>query len=224
MKHLLTICICIITGVGYCDAQSLDVYIRDCRIKDAKEVDLYEFNVYKNDVLLKTIHPDRDSKTVPVKELGTYRIEYKTLFGMTENVFVDVTKNKIYIVELCIDYFNYAAEPYVPIISQLQSGETYTIEMSSQGCFHHSDDTIVIANRSGEFYILFGSVESKLSERDIETIKHFEMELNHMESSGCTTEVAYVLVYNNKKKRITDGSCTWSGGHYLKCKLNLIKQ
>ncbi|HSY61378.1 MAG TPA: hypothetical protein VK796_05850 [Cytophaga sp.] len=148
----------------------------------------------------------------------------KTLFGMIENVFVNVSGDKKYTVELCVDYFNYAAEPYVPIMSRLQSGETYIIEMSSQGCFHHTAGTIVIANRSGELYLLFGSVERKLSDMDIETIKHFEMELNHMESLGCTTEVTYDLIYNNKKTRITDGSCSWNGSNYSKQNLHLIQQ
>ena len=224
MKYLFTICICIITGVGYCNAQSLDVYIRKCRVKDDREVDLYEFKIYKNDVLVKTVHPGPDSKTIPVKDLGKYRIEYKTIFGMIENVFVDVSKDKKYTVELCIDYFNYASDAYVPIISRLQNGETYIIEISAQGCFHHSDDTIFVLNRSGILYIVSGGIERKLLESDIEAIKHFEIELNHMGSSGCTTEVTYTLKYKNQKTTITDGSCQWGGDDYLKTKLNLMKE
>ena len=225
MKRLFIVCVLIFSCHSYCNAQTLEVNIRDCRVKNDRYVYLNEFKLYKDDVLIRTVSPDYKSKQIiQLKVLGKYRIEYKTIFDRTESIFIDITTDKKHTVELCLDYFNYKSDPYVPIISRLQNGENYTIEIESRGCFHYSKDTIVVLNKTGEFYVVYGGNEKKLSESGIKAIKRFEIELNHMQSEGCTTVDTYILTYKNESMVLFDGGCKWHGGGYLKSTLNLVKE
>jgi len=210
-------------GFGYAQS-TLQINIKDCR----DEYDygyLSEFKVYRNDILIKTIEPKHENyQTLKELEYGDYRIEYKTMFQKTENVKIKLTEKKKYNVALCLNFINYQLESYKSFIDQLENGEKYSIEVSSQGCFHSSDEIIIIKRKEDKYYAFFKKTKKLLKKEDIETIRSFEIELNYMESFGCTSTDSYTLKYKGEMIEISDGSCSWSGYYYLKKKLNIKKE
>lgn len=224
MKNLLTLLSAILFTCQFTIAQSaLEVNIKDSRI-ESNYIRLSEFKLFKDDVLLKTITPEHGSQKI-VKHLafGSYRIEYETIFEKIETIYIEISQKRKYSIDLYIDYLNYETETYVPFISQLKNGESYSIQIQSQGCFHSSDETITIKRKADKYFIKYGVIENELTDIDIQTIKEFEVELNYMNSGGCTTVDNYRLKFKDKEVRISDGSCAWNGGRYLKKKLKLTE-
>ncbi|MDP5170497.1 MAG: hypothetical protein NWR72_09635 [Bacteroidia bacterium] len=225
MKNLIIILASIIFASEFCNAQStLQVDIKDCRQESSFEY-LSEFKVFRNDSLIKTIEPKHESnQTLKDLEYGKYRIEYKTMFSKTESVNIELTEKKKYTIDLCLNYLDHESDLYQPFIDRLENGESYSIQVSSQGCFHSSNETITIKRKSDKFYLTFQGKDRLLDNKEIRAIRYFEIELNYMESYGCTTTDTYVLKYKSKEVKISDGSCDWNGDYYLKKELNLTEE
>jgi len=225
MKRLITLLIITSLTLTLCNAQSsLQVNIKDCRGEGSFEY-LEEFKLYKNGSLIKTIEPKHDRKQ-HLKNLsfGKYRIEYKSMFKKVENIEIEINEKKKYVLDLCLNYINHDLESYKPFIDQLKNGENYSIQVSSQGCFHSSKDNYLIKRKGENFYLTFDKKEKLLNESNIQAIRHFEIELNYMQSFGCTTTDSYIVKYKNKEVVISDGSCSWNGEYHLKKNLNLITE
>lgn len=224
MKHLIILFASIIFTCECCNAQStLQVNIKDCRQKNSYEY-LSEFNVFRNDSLIKTVEPEHENEqTLKQLEYGKYRIEYKSMFGKTESVNIELMEKKKYSIDLCLNYLDHESDPYQPFIDRLENRESYSIQISSQGCFHSSIETITIKRKANNYYLTFQGKEKRLDSSEIKAIAHFEIELNYMGSFGCTTTDTYVLKYKSQEIRISDGSCSWNGDYYLKQRLNLVE-
>jgi hypothetical protein len=225
MKRLITFLIITSLTLTLCNAQSsLQVNIKDCRGEGSFEY-LEEFKLYKDGSLIKTVEPKHD-RTQYLKNLsfGKYRIEYKSIFEKIENIEIEINEKKKYVIDLCLNYINYKLESYKPFIDQLENGESYSIQISSQGCFHYSKENYLIKRIENDFYLTFDKKETCLNESNIKAIRHFEIELNYMQSFGCSTTDHYTVQYKNKKVVISDGSCAWKGDYYLKKDLNLITE
>ncbi|MCK8482270.1 hypothetical protein [Psychroserpens algicola] len=183
---------------------------------DNRSAYLEEFKIFRNDTLIKTVKPKHHSEQI-IKDLkfGKYEIEYLTQFKKTERKKLELTEKKTYEIDLCIDYINYELESYKPFIDRIKNGESYSIEINSSGCFHRSEEKITISRNANKYYIRFAETEKLLKDEDIDAIRCFEIELNYMESWGCTSVDDYVLKYKNNLVKISDGSCSWNGGGYL---------
>jgi len=223
MKNILltlasTMLIC---GLGF--SQSiLQVNIKDCREENGYKY-LNEFNVFRNDSLIATCRSPHESKQKLKKlEFGSYRIEYFSIFHTKESISFELTEMKEYSIDLCVNHMTY--DPYFakPIIDKLKSQESYSIDITSLGCFHSAKDRIIIKRIKDEYRLTLGEKEKLLGDEEIEIIRRFEEELYHMESFGCTTVDTYVLKFNGSEIKISDGSCDWNGAFYLKRDLNLI--
>jgi hypothetical protein len=210
---------------GIVNAQStLNLYFKDCR-QDKVTDFITKFNLFKNDSLIKTFIPkDGSQQIIEGLQYGSYKIEYESVFRKTESINIELKENRKYYVDLCYDYINYDLETYIPFIDQLKDKESYSIQISSQGCFNFSNDLLIIKRTTNNYFISYEGGERLLSKEDIDIIRHFEIELNYMSLSGCTTVDDYILVYNNKEVKISDGSCRWFGGGNLKLNLHLTKE
>lgn len=203
---------------------TLQVHIQNCK-NQLRWARLSEFKVFRNGVLAKTVEPENLKSTMLTNlEYGEYRIEYKTLFEKNESVFIELSEKKKYSIVLCLDYMDHDSEPYKPFIDQLKNGEEYTIQIVSQGCFHSSDELITVKRTSNKYYVTFNGAEQPLSTDQIWAIRHFEIELNYMESSGCTTTATYLVKFKDQEVHISDGSCSWFGASFLKKALNLTDE
>jgi hypothetical protein len=226
MKKIIIILASIIFVGDYCKAQStLLVKVKDCR-GESSFVNLSEFKLFRNGSLVKKVKPTRleSEKTIKGLKYGKYRIEYETIFGKTESANIELTEKKKYSLDLCLDYFDYESDSYQPFIDRLKNGESYSIHVSSEGCFHFSDETMFIKKESDKLVLTFQENNIQLDSNSIRAIRHFEKELNFMKSFSCTTTDTYVLKYNGLKVEIADGSCAWHGAYYLKKKLKLNKK
>ncbi|MGL5891751.1 MAG: hypothetical protein ACRC3B_17800 [Bacteroidia bacterium] len=194
----------------------LIINISDCRGAGNYSY-LSKLKILRNENEYKTIEPQHEKKQVLNDlEFGTYKLVYNSLYGKEVSLTVEITENKTYSIDLCTSYIDYSKETYIPIIDQLQVNERYTIVMSSQGCFHSTDDTLTIKRNKEDYTITWGAKTKKLSSADIELIRHFEIELNYMSDIGCTTTDRYTIKYKGRTvKQIDDGSCRWSGFYYL---------
>ncbi len=116
---------------------------------------------------------------------------------------------------------NYEAELHKPFIDLLKDQEEYSIRMLSEGCFHRSDEKLVIQRKKDKYYLIVGKDKRLLNDAEMKAIREFELELNYMNSFGCTTTDTYTVKYQEKEMTIRDGSCLWHGSYHLKQKLHL---
>jgi hypothetical protein len=197
---------------------TLEINIKDCKSNTFQY--LHELSLFKDNKRIRLLKPEYDyiQKVTKLKK-GTYYLEYNSLFKKTERYKVIITEFKKYSVDLCIDYMNYSKETYKPIIDQLKDNGRYKIIISSQGCFHSTNDTLIIFRKKNSYFVKWSNKKKVLSHSDIEEIRHFELELNYMTNGFCTTTDTYLIVYKNKRKKIVDGSCYWNGNYFLMKKL-----
>jgi hypothetical protein len=197
----------------------LTINISDCR--DPKDFTyLSEVKVLKNEKEYKTLKPQHESKQVLKDlELGTYTLVYKSLFDKEESLRVEISEYKKYSTTLCTNFIDYSKERYKPIIDQIQENEFYTVIMLSEGCFHSSEDTVIIKRDKNIYTISWAEKSKVLTKADVEAIRHFEMELVNMGGGGCTTSETYTITYNGTTTTNFDRSCRWWGISYLKKQL-----
>jgi len=114
-------------------------------------------------------------------------------------------------------FFSFAQTPpknqnAIPtLIELLQNGESYSIEITSIGCFNGSRQTLTI---SKEADIISGHLNDnsiELSAIDIQTFIDFEHALRNLKTGGCSTVDTYVLRYQGETFRTSDGTCSWHG-------------
>ena len=221
MKSIIFCLLICLSFVSSYSQSNLEIFIESCKhTRTMGRLD--EFKLYRNDTFLRNVETDYRS-LIKLKNLtyGKYKIEYKTIFQKTENVEIELSKEKKYKLELCLDYIDYDSETYEPIINQLKNGESYSIYFYSVGCFHFEYDTLVIRKDDDNFFAHHKNKIKQLDTNDINELRHFEIELNYMETSGCTTNDHYTLQYKRKKIEISDGSCSWLGFSFLLEKLDL---
>ncbi len=206
-----------------CTSSSIQVNIEDSRTEYGSAT-VRELKLYRNDSLIRIIDPvQRNRHVIDSLRSGNYRIEYTSIFKKTESVYVKIRKGKKYYVDLFVDYINHELETYNPIINRLKDGESFPIVFSSRGCFHYSTEKMKIRRESDKYFVEYKDKEKMLNDEDIEAIQHFEIELNYMNYSGCTTKDTYKIFYKTILVMVSDGSCRWRGLYYLKKKLNLIE-
>jgi len=122
-----------------------------------------------------------------------------------------------------IEHVAVAAQDQQPtLIEQLQNGESYSIEITSVGCFHGTRQTLVVYNEEGVLKANFNDISMELSNADIQAFVSFEDELRSLKIGGCTTVDTYVLRFGNDTFRTNDGTCNWNGGKKLLQHLGLI--
>lgn len=186
---------------------------------------LNEFKILQHDSVVKTINPQHLlNKTVKNLEPGLYEIEYKTKFQELHRVKIDLSTAKEYHVDLCLDYIDYENSSHTPFIHQLKYGESYSIKISSRGCFHQSEELLTVSRNEKGYYISYNDKKVLLNPEEISAIGRFEIELTHMESLGCTTEDLYTIEYQDQVLKRIDGSCSWNGGYFLMQRLKLIDE
>ena len=103
------------------------------------------------------------------------------------------------------------SEPQPTMIESLQDGESYSIEITSIGCFNGSRQTILIAKEADVFTASLKDSSILLTDSDIQTIKAFEIQLRALQIGGCTTVDTYVLRFGNETFQTSDGTCSWRG-------------
>lgn len=197
-------------------AAELTINIYDCR-EPSKFEFLSSLKILKNGKKFKTIKPEQGKQTVlKGLDIGSYTLEYKSIFDKIVNLKVEIVENKKYTTNLCVNFLDYNKEKYIPIIDKLQENEFYNVITRSRGCFHSSKDTLTIKRNKNIYTLTYGTKSKKLSSKDIDEIRHFELELNYMIDKGfCTTTDTYVVNYNGITKQVDDGSCDWHGFDYL---------
>lgn len=101
------------------------------------------------------------------------------------------------------------------IIELLENGESYSIEITSVGCFNGTRQTLVVSKNEGILIADFQNKSKILNEGDIEAFVTFELQLRSLQIGGCTTVDTYVLRYGSEVFRTSDGTCSWFGGKKL---------
>ncbi|CAN5784922.1 hypothetical protein BH11BAC7_BH11BAC7_17710 [soil metagenome] len=194
---------------------SIEIKIKDCRSQSFAY--LNNLKVIKDGQLIKELHPEHNStQIVNQLSIGTYLLEYTSIFNKTETLKVNVSEFQKYPVELCVNYLNHTTGLYNPVIDRLEDGEDYNIIIASSGCFHSTNDTLNIKRENGNYKAKMGLKTKSLTTENTEAIRNFEIELNNLGlQNGCTTETTYTIVYKEQKQTVTDGGCSWSGNYYL---------
>ncbi len=110
---------------------------------------------------------------------------------------------------------NFYQEQNLTIIESLKNGESYSIEITSIGCFHGKRQTIVVSKEADVLIAKFQDKKVVLSKIKIEAFKTFEKELRSISIGGCTTVDTYIIRYGNENFQTSDGTCSWNGGRKL---------
>lgn len=101
----------------------------------------------------------------------------------------------------------------------LRDIDFYKISLSSHGCFHSDKDSILISKNKDSYVLKWGTKSKVQDKNDIESIRHFEIEMTYFQDLGCTTVDTYIINYNGKDVVYNDGSCVWRGAYHLKKEL-----
>ena len=106
-------------------------------------------------------------------------------------------------------------EPKPTIIEFLENGESYSIEITSIGCFNGTRRTVVVSKEEDVFTVSFENFTKVLTEDDIQAFINFELQLRSLQIGGCSTIDTYVMRYGSEEFRTSDGTCSWLGGKKL---------
>ena len=106
-------------------------------------------------------------------------------------------------------------EAYPTIIESLQNGESYSIEITSIGCFNGTRQTVEVSKEADVLTASFQDISKILTEKDIKVFISFELQLRGLKMGGCTTVDTYVLRFGNDTFQTSDGTCSWNGGKKL---------
>ena len=106
-------------------------------------------------------------------------------------------------------------ESALTIIESLQNGESYSIEITSVGCFNGKRQTIVISREVDILTAEYLNFSKILTEQDISAFITFELQLHSLKMGGCSTVDSYVIRYGNETFQTSDGTCNWNGGKKL---------
>ena len=124
-----------------------------------------------------------------------------------------------------LDNFTDTAVAFVRIDS-LRTGEKYSIDVVSNGCFHHSELYLTITKSADGYFAEFkikGKIEGakvrntfkkrKINPQQIDSIRAFENKLFQLskQSYGCTTVDNYYLMQGEKRTSYTVDDCDWNG-------------
>jgi hypothetical protein len=111
-------------------------------------------------------------------------------------------------------------------VDSLKVGQSYFINVESNGCFHHSDLNLIISRDTGGYFASFkmkGKIEgqkvntkfkkTKLTNYQIDSVRNFEKQLLYVSASkyDCTTVDEYTLSIDSLKKVYTVDKCDWQG-------------
>lgn len=201
----------------------IEIKIFDCR--DTTTAYLGEVQILKNSKKFKTVSPEWDGmiklNAVPP---DIYEFRYTTIFGTEAGVMQDARKAGNYTDTICTNSLDYNKETYRPVIDHLQPEEEYVICYKSQGCFHYVIDSLFIKRNDNNYSASHGGVSKTLNSSQVELLRRFELELNHMKGGDCTTIDKYQITYDGHiVNHTTDGSCDWHGFRYLLKNLGFSK-
>lgn len=101
-------------------------------------------------------------------------------------------------------------------IDLLDTNESFSISLNSQGCFNSYQDSIVIERIQDSYFIIWNDKRKELSPKDLQLIKLFEAELNKLKPGSCTTINTYYIKYKGETTKIVDGNCSYFGMELLK--------
>jgi hypothetical protein len=123
-----------------------------------------------------------------------------------------------------MDQINHNAENYHSIIEQLKNGEKYRIKNTYIGSFDYGTESIEVSKVRGEYFVKFKNKQKKLSKKDVELFKNFEIELNIMKERRqyCSWSNSFLLSYKKSKLKMIDTNCSWGGWPYLVEKLGWV--
>ncbi len=100
------------------------------------------------------------------------------------------------------------------LIERLKPNETLIIAYSISGCFSDTlkFQAIKIKREENDYTLFFNDKSKRLTEKEFEMIKKFEIELDIISTEyKCTTNAHYLLRYNKITKNRIDNSCYWHG-------------
>lgn len=110
---------------------------------------------------------------------------------------------------------NKSQQPEPAIIEILQDGESFSIEITSIGCFNGTRQTVTVSRESNVYTAFFQDQVKVLSEEDFYAFKIFEVQLRNLKMGGCSTVDTYVINFGGQKWQTSDGTCSWNGGRKL---------
>lgn len=110
---------------------------------------------------------------------------------------------------------NFETQDYPTIIESLQNGESYSIEITSIGCFNGTRQTVIISKKADVLTASFQDFSKILTEADVKAFKTFELQLQALDIGGCSTVDTYVIRHRNEEFQTNDGTCSWNGGKKL---------
>jgi hypothetical protein len=115
---------------------------------------------------------------------------------------------------------------FVISIDNLKVGQSYFINVESNGCFHHSSLYLTISKDTDSYFASFkmkGKIEgqkvntkfkkTRLTNNQIDSVRNFERQLLFISSSkyDCTTVDEYTLSIGTYKRIYTVDNCDWQG-------------
>ncbi len=215
MKYFYHICLLLL--FVSCKKESFNeellVKIDYCKYEN-RHAFLRKFKLLKEGVEIRNIEVDHKKKIrIPNLSFGNYVVQYKSIYNRLESLKFTIDKIQKKEVTLCVDKFDYSTNKNLLLIDQMKVNDVLNIVFETTGCFHSSESELKIKKNVSGFLMLFKEEEMKLSHKQFQLLREFEIELRSNHSSGCSTSDRYSM-FNERsydEYAIQDNSCQWNG-------------
>lgn len=176
------------------------------------------YKIFKEDSLITSFKDIYfEANYFPNLEKGNYKIEFVSIFNRVESVDFKLNGKKNDTLTLCVDNFDENKETHIPFIDRLKNDESYNLEITEAGCFHHFESDMIISKNNDTYAMTFGKVSRKLTEEEIGMIRSFEIRLMAIkDSGGCTSYEIFKFRFKGKLQEVIHNRCDWAGFQVLR--------
>lgn len=185
----------------YCQIESKNlVFLSKFQLKkDGELINNYKTEIFENYFKIDSLKP------------GNYSVEFNSMFKRIEIESINIKDKNIDTLKLCFDKISYESVDHIPFVDKLNENESFEMNIYNRGCFSLGNATMRISKTDNNIIVEANNKKKKLTLKELEYLRKFELELINMNYGGCTTVEYYTLKYKDKVLEIKDGSCNWFG-------------
>lgn len=194
---------------------SLWIHLKSCM--DNQNRGKYDtITIYKNGLIYKKIPPTKPTSILLKHlDLGMYTIQFNSLYekNIIDKITIDSAKE--YTTTLCYDYINQTNDSTIEVLDFIQNSDKLTILFERSGCFTTNRDSFSILKNNNVYSITCRNYTKLLTASELDLFKCFELELQHLKVTGCTTWDTYIFQFSDYSIGFIDQSCRWYGYYNL---------
>ncbi len=206
---------------------SLDIKIEMQNKHNPSYADIYSLTVLQDGKVFKSFTADRlpfISHQINLEKLslGTYDFEYLNVLDQLITKRLIISSPGKYNISIYPDSSNYQKNRSRTFVHNLGASDTLHILYNSTGCFHFTNDSLILVRTQKKYYLIRGKKKIVLTAHDVDLLVKFESDLMELPTNrDCTTTDTYRFNTGGDTTRYTDNTCCLNAWNVLTKTLNL---